>query len=95
MKLEKQHKKILLNVMKICKKQLNAKFQIPEDEKSTITLAKNIGLGLHPKWDSIAHLDIIFLIEKKFKIKANHKNIKNFGSIDKISNYIYKKNKSK
>ena len=44
-------------------------------------------------WDSIAHLNIIFAIEEKFKIKFNEKEMMNITSFNEAKKIISKKKK--
>tara|TARA_X000001036_G_C20511989_1_gene738529 strand:- start:566 stop:850 length:285 start_codon:yes stop_codon:yes gene_type:complete len=92
MKSQKLENKILIAILTICKKKLRANFKIENSNKSLRSLAKKIGLGLHPKWDSLVHLDIIVALEKKFKVKANSKNINKFANTYDFFKFIcYKK----
>lgn len=94
MKSEKLENKILIIILMICKKKLKANFKLSDTNQSLKSLAKKIGLGLHPNWDSLIHLDIIVALEKKFKVKANNKNINKFANMYDFFKYITKKKKS-
>ena len=55
------------------------------------TSPKKLGLGIHEKWDSLAHLKILLEIEKKFKIKFTMKEMTEIQSFEEILNKIKKK----
>ena len=45
------------------------------------------------KWDSLAHVKLLSVIEKKFKISINEANIDKFSNITSIFNFLSKKGK--
>lgn len=55
------------------------------------TSPKKLGLGIHEKWDSLAHLKILLEVEKKFKIKFTMKEMTEIQSFEEILNKIKKK----
>ena len=48
------------------------------------TSPKKLGLGIHEKWDSLAHLKILLEVEKKFKIKFTMKEMLEIKSFEEI-----------
>ncbi|MGJ3258674.1 MAG: acyl carrier protein [Rhodospirillales bacterium] len=42
------------------------------------------GLGLHPKWDSLAHIRVMMLLEQHYGVEIDDDSIKKFGSRDAI-----------
>ena len=55
------------------------------------TSPKKLGLGIHHKWDSLAHLKILLEVEKKFKIKFTMKEMTEIKSFKEIHQQIKKK----
>ena len=52
---------------------------------------KKLGLGIHEKWDSLAHLKILLEVEKKFKIKFTMKEMTEIKSFKEILQQIDRK----
>ena len=52
---------------------------------------KKQGLDKINKWDSLTHLNILFAIEKEFKIKFDINEINSFQNIEEIINSVKKK----
>lgn len=52
---------------------------------------KKLGLGIHEKWNSLAHLKILLEVEKKFKIKFTMKEMTEIKSFKEILQQINKK----
>ena len=74
-------KKNLLN----CLKEIFRKERIPKN-------IENLQFGSFDSWDSLAHLNLLLLIEKKFKVKFSFEEMYKIKTIKEI---IYKINKYK
>tara|TARA_B000000460_G_scaffold66232_1_gene45331 strand:- start:245 stop:475 length:231 start_codon:yes stop_codon:yes gene_type:complete len=74
-------KKNLLN----CLKEIFRKERIPKN-------IKNLQFGSFDSWDSLAHLNLLLLIEKKFKIKFS---LEEMYKIKTVKEIIYAINKYK
>ena len=74
-------KKNLLN----CLKEIFRKERIPKN-------IENLQFGSFDSWDSLAHLNLLLLIEKKFKVKFSFEEMYKIKTIKEI---IHKINKYK
>ena len=74
-------KKNLLN----CLKEIFRKERIPKN-------IENLQFGSFDAWDSLAHLNLLLLIEKKFKVKFS---LEEMYKIKTVKEIIYKINKYK
>ena len=52
-----------------------------------------MSLNNHPKWDSLAHVKLLSVIEQKFKVNINEANIEIFYNIKSIFDFLSKKGK--
>lgn len=51
-------------------------------------VAGNLEMGLHPKWDSMGHMELIVAIEKEFGIRFQTYEIAELLSAEKIVNAV-------
>lgn len=56
---------------------------------------KDLKLGSYKSWDSLAHLNLLLLVEKEFKIKFALKEMYEIKSIKQILSTVKKKIKNK
>lgn len=47
-------------------------------------IIEGLALGLHPKWDSLAHLRVMMALEKNYGVDINDDSIKQFHTRDAI-----------
>jgi acyl carrier protein len=63
----------------------NFKYNIKKNNLSEIALNSD------SKWDSLSHVKLLSVIEKKFKIVINEKNINQFSNFENIYKFLDKK----
>ena len=68
-----------------CLKEIFRKERIPKN-------IENLQFGSFDSWDSLAHLNLLLLIEKKFKVKFS---LEEMYKIKTVKEIIYKINKYK
>ncbi|MBT8004872.1 MAG: acyl carrier protein [Rhodospirillales bacterium] len=47
-------------------------------------ITDGLGLGLHPKWDSLAHLRVMMALEQHYDVSIDDDSIKKFHTRDSI-----------
>lgn len=80
----------LLKLINFLGKVINFKFNVKKINNNKL---EELSLNNHPKWDSLAHVKLLSVIEKKFKITINEGNIDKFSNIKSIFNFLSKKGK--
>ena len=80
-----------MEVFEICKRVLKINTKLPKLHKKRQDYFETLGLGLHPKWDSLNHVKILYLIEKKYSVKIEEANIAHFNNICKIAKFLSRK----
>ncbi len=80
----------LLKLINFLGKVINFKFNVKKINNNKL---EDLSLNNHPKWDSLAHVKLLSVIEKKFKITINEGNIDKFSNIKSIFNFLSKKGK--
>ena len=67
--------KYLKEIFKICKEELEINPKLPKQRGKRIKYFENMGLGLHPKWDSLNHVKILHCIEEKYRFEITEDNV--------------------
>lgn len=80
----------LLKLINFLEKVMNFKFNVKKMDNIKL---KDLSLNNHPKWDSLAHVKLLSVLEKKFKISINETNIDEFSNIKSIFKFLSKKGK--
>ena len=80
----------LLKLINFLGKIINFKFNVKKINNDKL---EDLSLNNHPKWDSLAHVKLLSVIEKKFQISIDETNIDKFSSIKSIFNFLSKKGK--
>ena len=82
--------KNFIKLIDLLGKVINFNFKINKVDDSKL---EEMSLNNHPKWDSLAHVKLLSVIEKKFKVTINEANIDKFSNIKSIFNFLSKKGK--
>lgn len=80
----------LIKLINFLGKVINFKFNVKNMNSNEL---EGLSLNNHPKWDSLAHVKLLSVIEKKFKISIDETNIDKFSNIKSIFNLLCKKGK--
>ena len=70
--------KNFIKLIDLLGKAINFNFKIYKIDDSKL---EEMSLNNHPKWDSLAHVKLLSVIEKKFKVTINETNIDKFSNI--------------
>ncbi len=87
--------KYLKEIFKICKEELEINPKLPKQRGKRIKYFENMGLGLHPKWDSLNHVKILHCIEEKYRFEITEDNVSNFNNIRVAAKFLVKNHSKK
>jgi len=87
--------KYLKEIFKICKEELEINPKLPKQREKRIKYFENMGLGLHPKWDSLNHVKILHCIEEKYHFEITEDNVSNFNNIRVAAKFLVKNHSKK